>query len=127
MPGSDDPAGRSLDALARECDVEFTRTGGPGGQHRNKTSTAVRLTHRPSGIVVIASERRSQSRNRTLALQRLAAKLVKLEREQQLARQRANRPATRPSRSAKRRRLEEKRQRGDKKRTRGRLLRPADD
>jgi hypothetical protein len=57
--------------LLAECDVHLHRTGGPGGQHRNKTLTAVRLHHRPSGLVVTATERRSQQENKANALARL--------------------------------------------------------
>ncbi len=126
MARKEKPAAIDYDALARECNIEFTRAGGPGGQHRNKTETAVRVTHRPSGVVVLAAERRSQARNKALALERLAEKLAAIEREQRLAQQRENRPATRPSRSARRRRLEQKRQHAEKKRTR-RKVRPSVD
>jgi peptide chain release factor len=56
-----------------EADVHVVgcRTGGPGGQHRNKASTAVRATHRPSGIVVVVDTERQFSLNRRLAVQRL--------------------------------------------------------
>jgi hypothetical protein len=57
--------------LLAECDVQIHRTGGPGGQHRNKVASAVRLVHRPSGFVVTATERRSQHENKTNALSRL--------------------------------------------------------
>ena len=59
------------DALLAECRVETRRVRGPGGQHRNKIETAVRLTHQPSGLTVTASERRSQHENRRRALWRL--------------------------------------------------------
>ena len=59
-------------ALLSDCDVEFFRAGGPGGQHRNKVETGVRLHHRPTGFKVQATERRSQSQNKSLALKRLA-------------------------------------------------------
>jgi hypothetical protein len=58
-------------ALLAECDVHLHRTGGPGGQHRNKVASAVRLVHRPSGFSVTATERRSQHENRANALCRL--------------------------------------------------------
>jgi hypothetical protein len=57
--------------LLAECTVETYRASGPGGQHRNKTESAVRLTHRPTGVVVTATERRSQHENRHRALVRL--------------------------------------------------------
>lgn len=60
-----------------EADVDIVgcRTGGPGGQHRNKASTAVRATHRPTGIVVVADTERQFSQNRRLALDRIRARL----------------------------------------------------
>ena len=57
--------------LLAECEIHLHRTGGPGGQHRNKTATAVRLRHRPTDFVVTATERRSQQENRHNALARL--------------------------------------------------------
>ncbi|GIH18095.1 peptide chain release factor H [Rugosimonospora africana] len=56
-----------------ETDVEVVacRTGGPGGQHRNKASTAVRATHRPSGIVVVVDTERQFSLNRRIAMRLL--------------------------------------------------------
>jgi len=116
-----------LEALARDCDIEFTRAGGPGGQHRNKVETAVRVTHRPSGLVVVAADSRSQSSNKIAALERLAAKLATIERERRLERQRRNRPRTRPTRASQRRRLEQKRQRAEKKHRRRRLRPPTED
>ncbi len=61
----------SDEELAAQCRVERFRVSGPGGQHRNKTDSAVRLTHEPSGVVGFASERRSQHQNRLVALARL--------------------------------------------------------
>ncbi|MGK5671656.1 peptide chain release factor H [Micromonospora sp. URMC 106] len=54
-----------------DVDVVACRTGGPGGQHRNKASTAVRATHRPSGIVVVVDTERQYSLNRRIAIQLL--------------------------------------------------------
>lgn len=66
--------------LETECDLEFFKASGPGGQHRNKRETAVRIHHRPSGVTVAAVERRSQAMNRDEAFRRLIAKLERLNR-----------------------------------------------
>jgi peptide chain release factor 2 len=65
-------------------DIEFkaVRAGGPGGQHVNKTSSAVQITHIPTGITVQSSERRDQSQNRESAMRMLKAKLWKIREEE---------------------------------------------
>ncbi len=65
-----------------EADVDIVpcRTGGPGGQHRNKVSTAVRATHRPSGIVVVVDTERRFGDNRRLALELLRRRLEQQDR-----------------------------------------------
>lgn len=100
-------------ALLAECDVQSFVASGPGGQHRNKTETGVRIRHRPTGLQVTATERRSQLMNRIAALERLRARLTKAAFVQKTRR------ATKIPRSAKRRRLENKRHQSDKKRGRG--------
>lgn len=57
--------------LLDQCAVDTYRASGPGGQKRNKTSSAVRLRHQPTGLIVIAEESRSQHENKARALQRL--------------------------------------------------------
>lgn len=58
-----------------EIRVDTFKASGPGGQHRNKRETAVRVRHLPSGITVLATEHRSQARNKALALRRLDLRL----------------------------------------------------
>jgi len=57
--------------LLAQCEVDTYRASGPGGQKRNKTSSAVRIRHPASGLLVIAEESRSQHENREKALKRL--------------------------------------------------------
>jgi len=68
--------------LLAQCEVDTYRASGPGGQKRNKTSSAVRLRHLPSGLLVIAEESRSQHENKAKALRRLRQTLfIKLREE----------------------------------------------
>jgi len=62
--------------LAAQCDIQFVRRSGPGGQHRNKVATAVVLVHRPTGVKAEANERRSQAENRAAAMFRLRVNLA---------------------------------------------------
>lgn len=88
--------------LLRECEVETFRASGPGGQHVNKTESAVRLTHAASGVVVTCREDRSQHRNKETCLRKLR------ERVERLNHRPAKRVPTRKTRGAKVRTLEEK-------------------
>ena len=118
MTDSGKPAPLTIPAsdgnLLGECRIDTLRAGGKGGQHQNTTDSAVRLTHVPTGIVVVARERRSQHRNRQVALKRLRRKL-----EQRLAKK-PKRIPTRVPRSQKRARLDSKRKHSRVKRLRRR-------
>src|SRR6267154_1301476 len=103
----------SDEELLRECDVDTFRSSGPGGQHVNKTESAVRLTHLPSGVVVTSQQERSQHRNKALCLQKLREKIAKLNYRP------AKRVPTRVPASVKNRTLEEKARRANIKRLRG--------
>jgi ribosome-associated protein len=97
------------DALLAQCDVQAHRASGPGGQHRNKAETAVRLVHLPSGVSVEGKDERSRTQNLRIALGRLREKL-----ERRAYRPPPRRP-TRPSRSSKQRRLDTKKRESRKK------------
>ena len=98
--------------LLRECEVETFRSSGPGGQHVNKTETAVRLRHLPSGIVVTCREERSQHRNKMNCLRKLREEVSHMNHHP------APRRPTRPTRASKERKLEEKARRSKVKRLR---------
>jgi protein subunit release factor B len=108
------PLPADLDRLARECEITPYKSSGPGGQKKNKTESSVRVRHLPSGIVRIATESRSQARNRKTALARV------LEELQRRARKPKPRRPTKPTRSAVEKRLTAKRLEAEKKRGRGR-------
>jgi protein subunit release factor B len=97
------------EALLAGCQVNVFIGSGPGGQHRNKTATAVRLVHPATGVSVTATERRSQAQNRSVALDRLRSALQRL-----TVVPKPRRP-TRPSRAAKERRLQAKKHLGKRK------------
>jgi ribosome-associated protein len=111
------PPPYSLDrnALEREVVVEVFRASGPGGQHVNKTQSALRLIHLPSGVVVMSQDSPSQFRNRETAFKRLVERLKRLNHVPQ------KRVATKPSFGARQRRIETKKQRASTKRTRARV------
>lgn len=66
----------SDDALLKQCDVDTYKSSGPGGQHRNKVSSAVRLRHAPSGLIATGDQSRSQHENKRLALKRLRKQIA---------------------------------------------------
>jgi peptide chain release factor 2 len=69
----------NIEIRDEDIDMSFDRSSGPGGQHVNKTSSAVRLSHKPTGIVVRCQNERSQYKNRSEAMKMLKAKLYRLE------------------------------------------------
>ena len=106
------PLPAHLERLADECVITPYKSSGPGGQKKNKTESSVRVRHLATGITRVATESRSQTRNRRHALERVYDEL----------RRRAHRPrprvATRPGPAARERRLTEKRRAGARKRVR---------
>jgi protein subunit release factor B len=106
----------TIEIKENDLKIEFYRGSGPGGQHRNVTDSAVRIRHLPTGIVAQASENRSQSLNREMAMKRLAEALARRERRIK------KRVPTKVPSGEKNKRLNEKKQR-----SRTKLLRSSSD
>lgn len=102
----------SDDDLLDECDVQTYRSSGPGGQHVNKTESAVRLRHQPTGIVVQCQEERSQHLNKIKAVAKLREKVAALNHRDPL------RVPTKPTGGARRRGRIAKRRHSQRKRER---------
>ena len=98
--------------LLKECNVDTFRAGGKGGQHLNKTESAVRMTHLPTGTVVSCQDERSQYQNKRKCLLQLREKLVAINYRP------PKRIPTRKPRSAKEKILETKRKQSQKKQLR---------
>ena len=100
------------EVLLAQCEVQVHRAGGPGGQHRNKVETAIRLVHLPTGVTAEGKDQRSKTQNLGKALERLREKLER----------RAYKPKprrkTKPSKGSVRRRLEGKKHASEKKQAR---------
>lgn len=109
------PYATDRDVLEREVVVEVFRASGPGGQHVNRTESALRLYHPPSGVVVVAQDSPSQHRNRDIAFERLIERLVRLNHVPR------KRVPTKPTRASRERRIGEKKLRGVTKRGRGKV------
>jgi peptide chain release factor len=116
---------KSLGIRSEDLEESFSRSSGPGGQNVNKVNTAATIRHVPTGTAVTASDSRSQSANRLLALDRLLATFESRRAERRQARMaeisKARRQRAKRSRGTKAKLVEGKRLRGETKKLRGRV------
>jgi peptide chain release factor len=116
---------KELGIQAADLEETFARSGGPGGQHVNKVSTAVTLRHQPSGLSVTVQDSRSQAVNRKLARERLLDAISNALEERRAAeiaaREKVRRGKSPRPAALKRKILEEKRKRSELKRQRGKI------
>ncbi len=96
----------------RTIKIHFFKSSGPGGQHKNKRLSAVKVTHVPTGISAVATERRSQFQNKAIAIERLALKIARHNKKQK------KRIPIKMSSVVRERILQKKKRRSEKKRLR---------
>ena len=100
---------KDLEKLLDSCEVDTFRSSGKGGQHVNKTDSAVRLRHLPTGLVVVSRDERSQYLNKVRGLENLQSKIEKRNKKP------TPRIPTKVSKSARRKRVDTKKKEGEKK------------
>lgn len=105
----------SDEELLALCKVETFRSGGPGGQHVNKTDSAVRLTYEPHNIIVTCQQERSQLQNKLLCLKKIREKVAKLNYRK------PKRIPTKISKTKKQQNLNKKTKHGEKKKLRHKI------
>jgi ribosome-associated protein len=120
MEGSPENSPVEMERLQRDVVIEVYRAPGPGGQRKNRKETAVRLKHIPTGLTVVASERRSQALNREIAFERLQKRLAELYRPKK------RRVRTKPPAGAIGAQRDEKKRQSQRKRSRNRIDVPAE-